>query len=222
MNANWTDFNDADSQHSFDLIPKGTIAPVRMTIKPGGYDDPNRGWNGGYATRNPETGSVYLSCEFVITQGQYARRKVWSLIGLFGPKGPEWGNMGRSFIRAILNSSRGIPEKDTSQQAAQARRIGGLADLDGIEFLARIDVEKDQHDEDKNVIKFAVTPDRKEYSNPRNAGGAPAAPPAPASQGGWQSPVQQAPQQGWQQPPQPQQPPQQQDQGVPQRPQWAV
>ncbi|MBF0171639.1 MAG: hypothetical protein HQK87_11255, partial [Nitrospinae bacterium] len=62
MNANWTDFNDADSQSSYDLIPKGTIAPVRMTIKPGGYDDSNRGWTGGYTTRNAETGSVYLSC----------------------------------------------------------------------------------------------------------------------------------------------------------------
>jgi hypothetical protein len=50
MNA-WNDFNDADSQQSgFDLIPKGTVVPVRMTIKPGGYDDPEQGWGGGYAT----------------------------------------------------------------------------------------------------------------------------------------------------------------------------
>ena len=170
MSDNWMDFNNADSQNSFDLIPKGTIVSVRMTIKPGGYDDPNRGWTGGYATHNHETGSVYLNCEFVITEGQFARRKVWSLIGLFSPKGPEWGNMGRSFIRAILNSSRGISEKDNSPKAAQARRINGLADLDGIEFLARIDVEKDQHDDDKNAIKFAVTPDHKQYANHVNGG----------------------------------------------------
>ena len=227
MNANWTDFNDADAQNSFDLIPKGTIVPVRMTIKPGGYDDPNRGWTGGYATRNHETGSVYLNCEFVITAGQYARRKVWSLIGLFSSKGPEWGNMGRSFVRGILNSSRGISDKDNSQQAAQARRIGGLADLDGIEFLARIDVEKDQHDDPKNVIKFVITPDHKEYRNQGNGGGtAPTSttPPTPAANGGWQQngpPAgQQAPQQHYQPPAQQHQPPQQ-DQGVHQRPQWA-
>ncbi len=232
MNANWTDFNDADSQTSYDLIPKGTIVPVRMTIKPGGYDDHNRGWTGGYATRNHETGSVYLSCEFVITAGQYARRKVWSLIGLFSPKGPEWGNMGRSFIRAILNSSRGISDKDNSPQAAQARRINGLGDLDGIEFLARIDVEKDQHDDPKNVIKFAITPDHKQYSNHGAGGGAPpapsapAAPPAPAANGEWQQngpPAgQQAPQQQYQPPAPPQQhQPPQQAQTIPQRPQWA-
>ena len=54
----WNDFNDADSQQSgFDLIPKGTVVPVRMTIKPGGYDDPEQGWGGGYATESFETGS---------------------------------------------------------------------------------------------------------------------------------------------------------------------
>lgn len=38
--SNWNDFNDAEAQHgAFDLIPKGTIVPLRMTIKPGGHDD---------------------------------------------------------------------------------------------------------------------------------------------------------------------------------------
>mgnify|MGYP003348944066 CR=1 FL=1 len=66
----WNDFNDAEQQQSFDLIPKGTVARVRMTIKPGGFDDPAQGWNGGYATQSFETGSVYLSCEFVILEGE--------------------------------------------------------------------------------------------------------------------------------------------------------
>ena len=31
----WNDFNDAEQQQSgFDLIPKGAIVPVRMTLKP--------------------------------------------------------------------------------------------------------------------------------------------------------------------------------------------
>ena len=225
MNANWNDFNNADSQTSFDLIPKGTIVPVYMTIKPGGYDDPNRGWTGGYATCNPETGSVYLSCEFVITEGQFVRRKVWSLIGLFSQKGPEWGNMGRSFVRAILNSSRGIADKDTSPQAAQARRINGLADLDGIQFLAKIDVEKDQHDENKNIIKFAITPDQKEYNNQGNSGAPAAPPPPPAANNGWQQNGrpngQQVPQQENSPSAQQQHQPPPPQQGAPQKPHWA-
>ena len=42
--SSWNDFNDAEAQQSgFDLIPKGTQAVVRMTIKPGGYDAAERG-----------------------------------------------------------------------------------------------------------------------------------------------------------------------------------
>ena len=37
--TDWCDFNDVQQQH-FDLIPKGTLARVRMTLKPGGFDDP--------------------------------------------------------------------------------------------------------------------------------------------------------------------------------------
>lgn len=45
------DFNSASEQTSFDLIPKGTLVRVRMTIRPGGFDDASQGWTGGYATR---------------------------------------------------------------------------------------------------------------------------------------------------------------------------
>ncbi|MDH5528301.1 MAG: hypothetical protein OEY97_13475 [Nitrospirota bacterium] len=187
----WTDFNDAGEQQSFDPIPKGTLAKVRMTIRPGGHDDPNQGWTGGYATRKAETGTVYLNAEFVVTEGPYARRKLWSLIGLHSPKGPEWGNMGRAFIKGILNSARGVHPGDESPQAQNARRIHGLADLDGIEFLARIDVEKDGHGDDKNTVKQAVTPDHKEYAALMGAhaapvaSSAPAARPAPAGRPSW-------------------------------------
>ena len=159
----WTDLNDAEEQREYDLIPKGTIAPVRMTIKPGGYDEPHMGWTGGYATRNENTGAVYLNCEFVITEGKFAKRKIWSLIGLHSPKGPEWSNMGRSFVKAILNSSRGVDPKDGSPEAQNKRRINGFQDLDGIELLAKIDVGKDARDDDKNEIRNAVTPDSKDY-----------------------------------------------------------
>ena len=160
----WNDFNSADDQNSFDLIPKGTLVKVRMTIKPGGYDDPAQGWTGGYATQNQTTGSVYLNCEFVVLDGPHARRKMWSLIGLHSNKGPEWANMGRAYIKGILNSARGLHPQDNSPQAQQARRISGFVDLDGIEFVGKVEMEKDQYGEDKNVIKLAITPDRKDYA----------------------------------------------------------
>lgn len=157
------DFNNSENQSSFDAIPNNTLAKVRMSIKPGGYDDPSQGWVGGYATKNDATASVYLSCEFVILEGLYAKRKVWGIIGLHSNKGAEWGNMGRSFIKAILNSARGVSENDNSPAAQNARKINGFADLDGIEFVAKITTKRDQNEELRNEIRFAITPDHKDY-----------------------------------------------------------
>lgn len=187
------DFNTADQQQSFDLIPKGTLARVRMSIKPGGFDDASQGWTGGWATQSHDTGAVYLACEGVVMEGPFARRKVWWNIGLYSAKGPTWGNMGRTFVRAALNSARNIHPGDNSPQAQAARRISGFGDLEGLEFVVRFDIEKDGRGEDKNTIKSVIEPDHKDYAAimgvaPRggvgNAGGgqsgAPAAVAAPS------------------------------------------
>jgi hypothetical protein len=92
--------------------------------------------------------------------------------------------MGRSFIRAILNSARHVHPQDHGPQAAAARRIQGFHELDGLEFVARIDIEKDGRGDLKNVVKSAVEPDHPDYARlmglpPKNPGsgtsGAPAA-----------------------------------------------
>ena len=69
MTNAWTDFNDV--KQTSNLIPKGTIVKVRMTLRPGGFDDPSQGWTGGYAKRGT-TGSVYLDAEYTVLEGQSA------------------------------------------------------------------------------------------------------------------------------------------------------
>ncbi|MBK9002317.1 MAG: hypothetical protein IPM41_00170 [Sphingomonadales bacterium] len=201
----WTDFNDAEQQQGFDLIPKGTTVKVRMTIKPGGHDDPAQGWTGGYATESFDTGSVYLACEFVVLEGAYARRKMWSNIGLHSSKGPTWGQMGRSMIRGILNSARNVHPQDNTTYATSRRRIEGFHELDGIEFLARVDVEKDAKGENRNVVKLAVEPDHKDYASLMGV-----ASKAPAAGGSTGAPAPTAPQQAATQRP-----------AVPGKPAWA-
>ncbi|BBE50802.1 hypothetical protein OYT1_ch1245 [Ferriphaselus amnicola] len=161
---NWNDFNDAEQQTSFDLIPKGTLAKVRMTLKPGGHDDASKGWTDGYATESFDTGSIYLAAEFVVLEGEYAKRKLWSNIGLHSAKGDAWANMGRTLIRALLNSAHGVQPADQSPEAQKARRIASFAAIDGIEFVARIDVEKDAKGENRNIVKQAIEPDHKDYA----------------------------------------------------------
>ena len=161
MTNAWNDFNDAQSNSN--LIPKGTIARVRLTIRPGGFDDPGQGWTGGYAKRGT-TGSVYLDAEYTVVDGPYAKRKIWSMIGLYSPNGQNWANMGRGLVRGILNSARGLSDKDNSPDAQNARRIASFADLDGLEFLGKIDIGTDTNGDQKNDIRQAVTRDHKEYA----------------------------------------------------------
>lgn len=194
MSGPWNDFNSAQSNTN--VIPKGMLAKVRLTLRPGGFDDPSQGWTGGWA-RRAATGAVYLDAEYTVLEGPYARRKVWSLIGLYSPKGPDWANMGRGLIRGILNSARGLSDRDNSPEAQNARRISSFADLDGIEFVARIDVGTDANGDDKNEIRQAVTRDHKEYAA---AVGGHAAPTGYAP-----TPAYPAPQPSYA-PPQPQQP----------------
>ena len=160
------DYNDAKPQGVFDVIPKGTVARVILNIRPGGYDDPERNYTGGWATCNPTSGSIYLSCEYrVLEKGEYYDQRIWGLIGLHSPKSDIWATMGRSFIRGVLDSARGFSSKDESIAAKAARKIKGFGDLNRIEFVARIDVEKDKDtDEIRNVIKVVVTNDHKDYA----------------------------------------------------------
>ena len=132
MTGPWNDFNSAQSNTN--VIPKGTIAKVRLTLRPGGFDDASQGWTGGWA-RRATTGAVYLDAEYTVLEGPYARRKIWSLIGLYSPKGPEWGNMGRGLVRGMLNSARGVSDKDNSPEAQLRRRINDLRIDEDARFL---------------------------------------------------------------------------------------
>jgi len=171
----WTDFNNAEDTGAFNLIPKGSLLKVRMTLKPGGYDDPAQGWTCGFATRSEKTGSVFLNAEFIVLEGEYAKRKLWTLIGLQSANGHAWGDMGRSFIKGALNSAFGLLPQDVSPAAQAKRRIRDFGDLDGLVFAAQVSWERDDTGEDKAVIKAPVTPSHARYAEVMHGGGASAA-----------------------------------------------
>ena len=173
----WMNFSDAEEQNSSDLIPNKTAVKVVMKIRAGSYNDPQKGWVGGYATQ-ADSGAVYLDCEFTIIGGKYNKRKVWSLIGLHSPKGPKWEGMGRSFIRAMLESARGINPIDASENAMKARVIGGFGDLDGLEFAAFVEIQKAEAGSsysDKNIIQTVIPCTHKDYAALMSGAGAPPA-----------------------------------------------
>ncbi len=177
MSSSFThDFNGAEAQqNAFASIPSGTPVKVRLAIRPGGVGP--EGW----VTQSRTSDAQYLNTEAVVLEGPHARRRVYTRIGLRGKGAGQgaddpYGNRGRSLIRGILESARGVAYKDTSERARAARTIRGYGDLNGMEFLARIGVERDKsnpHDEGRNVLAAAIGPDHADYA--RLMGGAPAA-----------------------------------------------
>jgi len=154
------DFNDADTQRNFDVIPHGTIATVRMTVRPGSAGE------GGWLRRSKDGGSEALDCEFVVLDGPFAKRKFWTLFTIAGttPGHGEAANISAGKLRAMLVSARGIKPDDTSDAAKQARRIGSYGDLNGLSFIARVGVEPPQNGyKAKNRLDHVVTPDEKAW-----------------------------------------------------------
>ena len=154
------DFNDAETQRNFDVIPDGTIATVRTTVRPGSAGD------GGWLRRSKDGGSEALDCEFVVLDGPFAKRKFWTLFTIAGTTSghAEAANISAGKLRAILESARGIKPDDTSDAAKQARRIGSYGDLNGLSFIARIGVEPPQNGyKAKNRLDHVVTPDEKAW-----------------------------------------------------------
>jgi len=157
-------YSTAEPQNSYSVIPDKTLAKVKMTLKSGGYNEESKGWTAGWATKSEKTGAVYLNAEFQILGGKYDARKVWSLIGLHSEKGDKYREIGASFIRTILESAHAIDSKDKSREANKARTIKSFAELNGMEFIAQIEVKQDQNGNNKNQIRFAITKEHKEYS----------------------------------------------------------
>jgi hypothetical protein len=150
-------FNDAEAQTEFGLIPNNTIAKAVLTIRASSdFSDP-------FLTRSKNGESTFLNCEFTILEGQFARRKVFDKIGISGSD--QWVNMGKARIRAILESAKNINPKDMSETAMAARKINSFEELNGLEVVIKIGVEHDRGGvyQDKNKVASIITPDSQLY-----------------------------------------------------------
>ena len=161
------DFNGADTQDAaFDLIPANTLVRVTLTIRPGGAGP--EGW----LTQSKTSTALYLNTEAIVMEGPFARRRIYTRIGFRGKSAgsgdDSYGNRGRALIRGILESARGMRAEDQSDVARSARMIRSLGELSGLEFVARIGIERDKDRPDepgRNVIKAAIGPAHGDYAH---------------------------------------------------------
>ena len=152
--SKWTNYNDAEEQMSYELIPHKTIAKVRLLIKKGNHI--TNEFTDGYATLSKAGSSIYLACEIVVLSGQYEHRKIWSNIGLHSDNSEKYASIGRSTIKAVLDSAHSLHPADKSPEAEKQRTIKSFADIHGLVCLAEITIN-DKGDMPRNEIKTFIS-----------------------------------------------------------------
>ncbi len=166
------DLNDAQPQKApmGELIPDGTFAKVKMTIRPGGVNGPTP-MDAGLLKASQSSDARMLDCEFTVVEGPFARRKFWQNFTVAGGKLDEKGqskgwNISKSAFRAMIDSALGLDPKDMSPAARQKRVMQGLKQLDGIVFAARIMIEPASSPQYKDANKLAnvVLPGEPQYA----------------------------------------------------------
>jgi len=166
------DLNDAAPQMApmGELIADGTFAKVIMKIRSGGTNGATA-MDAGLLKGSAHSDAKMLDCEFTVVDGPFARRKFWQNFTVAGGKLDEKGqskgwNISKSTFRAMVDSALGLDPDDGSQAARDKRVIGGLKQLDGITFAARIMVESSDNPNyrDSNKLANVVLPNEPAYA----------------------------------------------------------
>ena len=100
-------------------------------------------------------------------------------------KGASIGwNISKRIFRAMIDSALGLDPEDMSEAAKAKRQLRGLADLNGITFVAKVAVEpnKDPRYPDHNRLDHPVLPNEKEWRAVMNGETVPPRPSKPARQ----------------------------------------
>lgn len=164
------DLNQAESQRPDGVIPDGTYARVLMTLRGGGYLDPNLpAGDQGLLRASKSSSAVMLDVEFVVLTGPHKGRKFWKLFTVIGGKTNEKGEstagaISRRSLRGIVESALNIRADDQTTEGNARRVLPGFHAFHGMEFAAKIGIEEGTDGyADKNDLAHAVTPDEPEY-----------------------------------------------------------
>lgn len=165
------DMNDAEPQKTGDLIPDGSFARIAMTLRPGNADGQSEIDKGLLkASNSPGSDVLMLDAEFTVIEGPHVRRKFWQMFTVSGGKVDENGvsigwKISKSTFRAMIDSALGLDPDDMSEAAKAKRILRGLADFEGVTFVARIKIEPSSNPQynDSNKLDRVVLPNEVEW-----------------------------------------------------------
>lgn len=182
------DYSDAPPPRDFELIPANTVATLRLHIQGGGAGEE------GMLKRSKDGRCEMLALEFVVADGEFAKRKFWENWTIEGIDHAKAIEISRSKIKSVLDSALGLNPKDVSPQARSAR-TKSYKELEGLTFIGKIGIEKGTPKNDgsaeswpdKNILAAIITPDRREWhpieQPPPFTGGGPTTPGSSAPSG---------------------------------------
>jgi hypothetical protein len=149
------------------LMPGGTVAPMQVHIKSGGY-----GESGLLTPAETAKGrSAYLHLEFIITAGPHKDRKLWTRSTVEGDNHATAIEITSDLLGSLARSAFNFSAKDTGAEVEAKLKDFDLRMFDGLGVIGKIGVERGKLDvdsgerwPDKNTIVAGVTKDMKEWA----------------------------------------------------------
>lgn len=141
------DFSREEEQkeRNYGPVPSGSRVLVRLTLEKPKYASRN---DPGLA--ETKSGLLQLPCKMEVVDGSYAGCSWYEYITL--PSSEQnirlTDNLntacviGGRLLRAIVEAHRGVDPKDKSPRADKARMINAWADMEGMEFPARLGINR--------------------------------------------------------------------------------
>ena len=156
------DYSDAPPQRQ--LIPANTVATCCLHIQGGGAGED------AMLKLSRDGHCAMLSLEITLLDGESAKRKLWENWVVEGANHAKAIEISRSRIKAVLDSALGLDPGDVTPQA-RAARTKSFKELEGLNFLGKIGIEKGapkndgsgENWPDKNILAAIITPGRKEW-----------------------------------------------------------
>jgi hypothetical protein len=173
MSDDLFDLNDAEVRGDFEVAPPG-LYWLRVDVQPGAVADDHL-----LAAKNGYTWHLKLKC--TVSEGEYAGVVAFDYItlkydtvsGLDVPVTAQQAEnykiavrLGRSKLRALLESAFRIAPDDHSEEANAKRKVkdNDFLNLNGLVIYARLDIRKGSNGyKDSNSIDYIITPGMPEW-----------------------------------------------------------
>lgn len=158
------DLNNAGPQTSgLGAIPEDSVLKLKMNIQRPATDKASAIHPVLTKAKN-NSGNDFIDVKFEVVAGTFQGRPLWNNFCLAGSAAATEISM--RTLRAIIESARGISPDATDDNSSNGRIINDWEDMNGMEFVAKLGIEKPKPGDEyiNSKIKRVLTVDDDQYS----------------------------------------------------------